>query len=299
MDLPDPRRRRLLGGLMALPLLAAACGSSSGSSSSNGVAAASGSSSSESMTGSTSESMSSSAMMPMQPGADAMKAAITSPSTGAMVTTNAVTLNVTTSGYEDTCALAGTPDQQGKGHYHILIDKSLVNMFCTAQATISMQNVKPGMHSLTVVPAQNDHAEVEANAQSITVDYEPTSPIPAITDASFAGAPSIKIVSPAPGTVVSGSFDVVVDVSNYNLSCDLFGKPDVAGYGHWHLNFDSDTGPMMGMGSMAGMSCQKLFHASTAGLKSGETHTLIALLVDNGHAPLHPDVNDKVEVTIG
>lgn len=299
MDLPDPRRRRLLPGLMALPLLAAACGSSTSSSSGGVAAAPSAGSTSESMSSSMSESMSSSAMMPMQPGADAMKVGITSPSTGAMVTTNAVTLNVSTSAYEDTCALAGTPDQQGKGHYHVLIDKSLVNMFCTPQATISMQNVKPGMHTLTVVPAQNDHAEVEANAQSITVNYAPASPMAPITDASFASGPSVKIVSPAPGTVVSGAFDVVVDVSNYNLSCDLFGKPDVAGYGHWHLNFDSDTGPMMGMGSMAGMSCQNVFHATTAGLKSGEKHTLIAVLVDNGHAPLHPDVNDKVEVTIG
>lgn len=288
MDLPDPHRLRLLGGLMALSLVAAACGSSRSTT-------GGGSSAPTSM----SDSMSSGAMMPMQPGADAMRVAITSPASGSRVTGNAVTLAVTTSGYDDTCALAGTPDQQGKGHYHVLIDRSLVNMFCAPQVTISMQNVKPGIHTLTVVPAQNDHAEIEANAQSITVDYEPTTPPRTITDASFASAPTIRIVSPAPGAVVSGSFDVVVAVANDNLSCDLYGKPDVAGYGHWHLNFDSDTGPMMGMGSMAGMSCQEVFHASTAGLKSGEKHTLIALLVDNGHAPLHPGVSDRVEVTIG
>jgi hypothetical protein len=28
-------------------------------------------------------------------------------------------------------------------------------------------------------------------------------------------------------------------------------------------------------------------------------HTLIALLVDNGHAPFNPDVNAKVDVTVG
>lgn len=285
----DLGSRRLLGGLMAMPLVAAACGSSATSTGAPGAAAPS-----SSMSGSMTESM-----MPMQPGASAMKVSITSPASGMMLTANTLTLVVATSGYDDTCAVAGTPDQQGKGHYHILIDKSLVNMFCTPQATISMQNVKPGMHTIGVVPAQNDHSEIDENMQSITVDYEPQSPLPTITDATVRAAPSIKILSPAPGTTVSGTFDVTVQVTNFNLSCDLLGKPDVAGYGHWHLNYDSDTGPMMGMGTMAGMSCVTTFHASTAGLHAGDKHTLIALLVDNGHAPLHPAIEDRVEVTVG
>ena len=56
---------------------------------------------------------------------------------------------------------------------------------------------------------------------------------------------------------------------------------------------------MMGMGTMLGMSCQRTFHATTAGLKAGQTHTLIALLTDDGHAPLNPPVESKVEVKIG
>ena len=42
-----------------------------------------------------------------------------------------------------------------------------------------------------------------------------------------------------------------------------------------------------------------VFHASTAGLKTGQTHTLIALLADNGHAPLMPHVDAKVDVKVG
>ena len=91
---------------------------------------------------------------------------------------------------------------------------------------------------------------------------------------------------------------MVVDVNNFNLSCALFGKPDVAGYGHWHLNFDTMTGPMMGMMTMAGMSCQRVFHASAEGLKPGSTHKLIALLADNAHAPLNPAIADSVTVTV-
>src|SRR6266516_3444319 len=216
--------------------------------------------------------------MPMElpAGATRMKVAILAPASGATVTANQVTLKVATSGYTDICALAGKPAVNATtGHYHVLLDKALVNMYCTPTATVSMQNLKPGRHTLTVVPALNDHAEVEPNARSI------------------------KILSPQPGATVSGPFDVTVQLSNFNASCALMGKPDLAGYGHWHLNLDSSSGPMMGMGSMLGMSCQRVFHATTAGLKPGQTHTLIALLVDNGHAPLHPPVESKLEVTIG
>lgn len=237
-------------------------------------------------------------MMPMQPGAEKMKVAISSPANGTKVTANEVTLDIAATGFDLTCDLAGKPVQEGKGHYHVEIDKSLVDMYCTPQAKISLQNVKPGMHTLTVVPAQDDHAEVHENATSVTIDYEPASPLAEIKDASIAAGPSIKIISPKAGDTVSGNFDIVVEVQNFNLSCDLFGKPAVAGYGHWHLNLDSTSGPMMGMGTMAGMSCQTVFHASTAGLTPGSTHTLIPLLTDNGHAPFEPEVSDKVEVKI-
>jgi len=55
----------------------------------------------------------------------------------------------------------------------------------------------------------------------------------------------------------------------------------------------------MGMGGMMGMSCTNTIQASTAGLMPGSTHTLIALLVDNEHAPLMPMVTSEVTVRIG
>ena len=276
---------RMLALLAVVALLAAACASNTSSSTTS--------------TSSTPTTMSTEQMMPMPSYAKDYKVSITSPASDTKVTENSVTLQVATSGYTPTCALAGKADQAGAGHYHILLDKSLVNMYCEPTATISLQNVAPGMHTLTAVPTLNDHTEIEENATSITIDYEPTNPLPTITAATFASAPSITILSPKNGATVSGSFDVVVKVTNYNLSCNLMGKPDVTGYGHWHLNLDSMSGPMMGMGTMLGMDCTTVFHASTQGLKSGQTHTLIALLTDNGHAPLHPAVASEVTVTIG
>ncbi len=236
--------------------------------------------------------------MMMQPGADKMKVSVLSPAEGIRITANALQLRVKTTGFHSSCATAGKPNQEGQGHYHVLLDKSLVNMYCDETATVSLQNVSPGSHTLTVVPAQNDHAEIEHNAASIKIDYAPAHAAPEVTSRTATAAPSIKIVSPKAGATVSGSFDVLVAVTNFNLSCDLFGKPDVPGFGHWHLNLDSTTGPMMGMGTMAGMSCQTVFLASTTGLKPGSTHTLIALLVGNSHAPQMPAVADQVQVTV-
>jgi hypothetical protein len=223
----------------------------------------------------------------------------TTPADGIKVTGNDLPVTVNLTGYTDSCDWAGKPPQQGFGHYHLLLDKALINMYCTPNASVSLQNVKPGMHKLSVVPALNDHAEVEENGQTITFDYEPISALRELTDLSSSGPPSIKILSPKPGSTVSGPFDVTVQITNFKPDCDLYGKPDLAGYGHWHLNYDTATGAMMGMGGMQGMSCTTTLHASTVGLRSGETHTLIALLVGNGHAPLNPVVGDKVDVTVG
>ena len=236
--------------------------------------------------------------MMIQPGGEKMKVSVLSPKDGSKITANTVPLRVATTGFRNSCALSGKPSQEGRGHYHVLLDKTLVNMFCTETARISLQNVKPGRHTVTVVPAQNDHSEIEANATSIQIDYAPSREMPAETGRPAAAAPMIRIVSPKSGAAVSGSFDVVVEVTNFTLSCPLFGKPDLPGYGHWHLNWDATTGPMMGMMTMAGMSCRQTFRASTAGFKPGSSHTLIALLAGNSHEPLMPEVADRVPVTV-
>jgi hypothetical protein len=236
--------------------------------------------------------------MHMQPGADRMKASVQSPANGSRITSEELTLQVATAGFEDRCDLAGKPNRQGTGHYHVLLDKSLVDMYCGDRATISLEGLKPGPHTVTVVPAQNDHTEIEHNASSIKFSYAPSNPKPRAKEGAPAGTPSIKILSPKPGETVSGSFDVKIEVKNFDLTCDEMGRPSVPGHGHWHLNLDTMKGPMMGMMTMAAMSCEKTLHASTAGLKPESSHKLIALLADNLHAPLMPEVADSVEVKI-
>lgn len=216
---------------------------------------------------------------------------------GASVTDNQVTVDVAPSGYAFSCADAGKPNLEGVGHYHVILDGALVNMFCTPSAIISLQNVAPGTHTLMAVPAMDDHEEIAAGAASVDFAYAPTNPLPEITAAATTTAPTISIVSPAPGTEVSGDFSVQVAVTDFTLSDALFGKADVPGYGHWHLNVDSTSGPMMGMMTMLGMSGSDTFQASTKGLAPGP-HTFFAIVVDNQHAPLMPEVVAQVELIV-
>src|SRR5438093_8793878 len=265
---------RILAATATVALIAAAC--------SKGTTTAAGGAPSPSMSG---------GEMVMQPGADKMHAKIVSPSSGFVLTGNTLNLLVQTSGYRDTCDWAGKQDEKGIGHYHVLLDGSLINMFCTKAASVSMQNVSPGQHMIEVVPAQDDHTEIMENAEEIPFTYQPSNPLPQVSATGTTGKPSITILAPKNGATLSGSFTVKVAFANFTPACNLMGKPDVTGYGHWHVNIDSMSGPMMGMGSMLGMTCTQTFRGTTVGLPPGTTHTLFALLTDNGHAPL--DVFDQ------
>lgn len=234
-------------------------------------------------------------MMPLPAGSEKLKTRIVSPASGMVLTGNALPIKVAFSGFTPSCDLAGKPLKDGTGHYHVLLDKSLVDMFCKPTASISMQNVKPGPHELAVVPALNDHVEVMANEKIINFTYKPTKPMPVITPRQATGAPSIEIVSPKSGVTLTGPFTLTVKVNNFENACGLLGKPGVDGYGHWHVNVDSMDGPMMGMMTMLGMSCTNTFTTTTAGLSAGH-HTIYALLTDNGHAPL--DVFSKIDITV-
>ena len=139
-------------------------------------------------------------MLPM--GAEHMHIAIVSPA-GTTVTGNSLAVQVRVTGYTDTCALAGKHvmgmEATTTGHYHLLLDGALVNMFCTPSAVVSLQNVKPGTHTLTAVPALDDHAEVTHNAHSVMFDYAPATPLPALTGVTTTGTPAITILSPKQG----------------------------------------------------------------------------------------------------
>jgi hypothetical protein len=211
------------------------------------------------------------------------KLAVLAPNAGTVVTGSSVPTDISLTHFRDDCRFAGTANRMGIGHYHIMLDGALINMFCANHAAVSMQNVKPGRHTLEFVPAEDDHTDDMKAAKKVAFLYKPSKPLPAIKGEEK-GKPQVTIVSPRRGETVHGSFDLIVKPKNFEFSCALYGKQDVKGYGHWHINVDSTKKGMMGMGTMLGMSCRNSFHVSLAGIKPGP-HTFFAILEDDQHAP--------------
>lgn len=221
--------------------------------------------------------------------------AVRSPQAGTVEHGNDVPFAVDISHFKVDCRFAGTPNRMGVGHYHVELDGKLINMFCSDRSQVSLQNVDPGQHELELLAAENDHTEDMTSAKKVSFTYQPTK-APAPIAGEQKGTPSIRILSPKPEATVHGGFDFTVQPKNFEFSCALYGKPDVAGYGHWHINVDSTSKGMMGMGTMLGMSCQHTFHVSLAGIKPGP-HSFFAILEDNQHAPTpHQQASVKVNV---
>ena len=278
----DGKLRGAVLASAALALVAAGCGSSN-KSSSNTVAAKP-----------AKPAQSSSGMMSADTGA---RLAVALPKTGAVISANSVPTDVRVLHFKVDCRFASTPNRMGVGHYHIELDGSLINMFCQDRASVSLQNVKPGNHTLRFIPAEDDHTDDMKATKKVSFVYKPAHPLKAIAGEKSSAKPSIRILSPKPGTTVHGGFDLTVAPKNFEFSCALYGKDDIPGYGHWHINVDSTKKGMMGMGTMLGMSCQRTFHVSLAGIKPGK-HTFFAILEDNQHAPT-PGAQDSVTLNVG
>jgi hypothetical protein len=234
------------------------------------------------------------AQPPMMTANTGAKLKVVAPRSGTTLASNTLPTRVSITHFKVDCRFAGTANRKGIGHYHIELDKSLVNMFCGPRASISMLNVKPGEHTVQFIPAANDHADDLKAEKQITFAYKPSRPLLTAKPLSFPGKPSIRIVSPKPGSTVHGGFNFVVVVKNFRLSCALYGKARVKGYGHWHANVDTTSKGMMGMGTMLGMSCARSFHVSLAGVKPGR-HTFFAILEDNKHVP---SIGAQTSVTV-
>lgn len=180
-----------------------------------------------------------------------------SPRTGTVVTGNTIPVTVAIKDFTSICATAGKAPRDGQGHWHLLLDGALVNMYCGAHATLSLQNVAPGRHTVEALLAANNHMDMMGKGQmaTATIVYRPAHALAPLTPYRAPGTPTIRIVSPASGATVGVRFPVTLAWTNVRPSCDLLGKKNLKGYGHWHLNIDSMRGPMMGMGTMLAMGC--------------------------------------------
>ena len=162
---------------------------------------------------------------------------IASPAMGTSIAGADIPVTVAVSNFKIECANAGkTNAPAGEGHIHAMIDgmdmAHLTTVACSDHFTISGQGLKPGKHMLTVVLANDAHAMSSLPASTAFM-YAPTSANPLPN--AMTGTPSVEVVSPKNGAAVGRTFDLVLAVHNFDLSCNLEGKPNVEGWGHVHV----------------------------------------------------------------
>jgi hypothetical protein len=212
---------------------------------------------------------------------------VLSPTRNQIVTTSVLPLQVFANNYQFDSRFAGTPNLPTIGHYHEILDGRLIDMSPTTDPqhdTISMVGVLPGPHVLTIVPARNDHSMIMQSAVNIPFIYAgPFLPQPG--PFTFNNPATISVVPPTSNIVKGNSFVLTVNVQNFVLSGESFGKELEAGVGHWHI-FLAPPGTlslpeMATMLTMASTSSQKVY---LTGVTSG-WHTFSAVLVDNQHMP--------------
>jgi hypothetical protein len=222
------------------------------------------------------------------------------PTAGQIITAD-LPIHVVANGYLIDSRYAGTPDSSFVGHYHEILDGHLVDMTPYRDGnrdTIPMTGVSRGWHTLTLVPANNDHSQVNAVAVNIPFDYEgAVVPEPA----GATGNAAIAITAPANGSTVQGdAFTLSASVNNFVLCGSCFGKADVVGEGHWHIFLDPPAGPMSLMAWMPHMLTMAGGPSQVVSLK-GVTpgwHTFVGVLVGNDHMPIMPMAMASVNLLV-
>jgi hypothetical protein len=174
----------------------------------------------------------------------------------------------------------------------------LSNFYCTPEFVISGQGLAAGQHILIVDLATNTHLDMMETAREVSFVYQPTTPPAALpAPRSFAGA-SVAITSPANGAPVGPQFTLGIQATNFVASCDLEGKRNVEGYGHYHVFVDEDPVEMMAMmgdhmdmmemmamPGMISMPCSDAVPVDLSAWAAGR-HTIYVELNQNDHTPV-------------
>jgi plastocyanin len=220
---------------------------------------------------------------------------IISPAEGARITSTDIPVQVEVSNFKLSADDVGLPDVDGEGHIHVMIDGMnmgvLFNFYTTPTFTLLGDAITPGKHTLIFDLSSNTHMDMEDTVQHITIDYQPTNPRPAPAAISNPGSPSVRITSPADGATLGPKFTLQVDRSNFTPSLGLEGKPNLTGFGHYHVMVDMDAFPtmmiggMMSMDGMVAMPGSDTVQLDLSAWPPGK-HTLTVEPVQNDHTPI-------------
>jgi len=220
---------------------------------------------------------------------------VLSPAASEKITSTDIPVKVEVANFKLSPAHVGLPDKSGEGHIHVMIDGMnmgvLFNFYTTTSFTLPGQGIAPGKHKLIFDLASNTHVDMEDTVQEVEIDYQPTSPKAAPEAITNAGTPEVQIVSPADGATVGPKFSIQVKPTNFTPSLDLEGKPNLKGYGHYHVFVDMPAmtegggGAMMSMAGMVLMPGSNSFDVDLSAWPAGK-HTLTVELVQNDHTPI-------------
>jgi hypothetical protein len=224
---------------------------------------------------------------------------VISPKNGQKITTTDIPVSVKVSDFKLSPKHVGLPDTAGEGHIHVMLDGMsmgvLFNMYTAPKFTLPGQAITPGRHTLIFTLASNTHMDFGNTVQKVDIDYRPAKAKPAPQPNESAAAPEVKIVSPADGTNVGPKFTVRVEPANFTPSLDLEGKPNLKGYGHYHvmvMGMSSDQGQMsmdhqgeMSMAGMVGMPGSNSFPVDLSAWKNGK-YMLTIMPAQNDHTPV-------------
>lgn len=205
--------------------------------------------------------------------------ALNAPAAGQLVYAGAtVPLSVTITNFTLAPQSVGMAAVAGQGHYHIFLDGQYIgnSAYVTGTAIIPVTTM-PGMHTLSVSLANNDHSLI-------------TPTVSAQTMIVVMAEPQIQLLSPAANaTVTAGTVQGYVSVSNFLLDPFAVGYNAVPGTGHYHIFLD---------GKYIGNSAGTGFVANLSGASVGQ-HLLTVNLANNDHSLISlPTASASVTLTV-
>jgi hypothetical protein len=238
--------------------------------------------------------------------------AVLLPSNGDTVTSTDIPVRVQVSNFTLSAPDVGLPDKDGEGHIHVMLDGMhmgvLFNFYTTPTFTLPGQGMKAGQHTLTFDLASNTHVDMEDTVASVTINYQPLTDQPAPQASSSNAAPEISIIWPPDGATVGPLFTLQVSKTNFAPSLELEGKPNLTGFGHYHVFVDM---PMMdmsggggqgmeGMMSMAGMIAMVGSDSIPVDLRAWPNgqHTITVEPVQNDHTPIQGAKEAMIRITL-
>ena len=237
---------------------------------------------------------------------------VISPSNGDTVTSTDIPVRAQVSNFTLSAANVGMPDKDGEGHIHVMLDGMnmgvLFNFYTTPNFTLPGQAMKPGQHTLTFDLASNTHEDMEDTVTSVTINYQPLTAQPAPQASPSSRAPEVSIVWPPDGATVGPLFTLQVNKTNFFPSLELEGKPNLAGYGHYHVFVDmpmmdmsggggQDMGGMMSMAGMIAMVGNDSIPVDLRAWSNGK-HTITVEAVQNDHTPIQGAKEAMITITL-